>query len=173
MTSKLFITAVTLVFASVTFSGAFSGAARADSCPPDLNSVVGLVKAGIGGIHATSVYESETGTTTLSDESLLRMNEIAKIQSGIWADTILEGDYFANGATELDEVVQFARNGTVVAYRITYSERAWDTSDCSFDSDELETLSACVQGRIVESTFVSGDLTRFMRDLDDLANFNE
>ncbi|MES2964752.1 MAG: hypothetical protein V4760_12740 [Bdellovibrionota bacterium] len=147
--------------------------AHADTHGPDFASLVELIKSGTKGLQETRVYERESNLDELSDATHERLDEIAKSQAGIWADTILEGDYFADGSTELDSVVAYVRAGEVVAYRITYSERAWDTSACSFDGEDLETLFGCVQGRIIESSFVSPGLTSFTRDMEDLASFNE
>lgn len=159
-------TTITLFAAIFSFS---SHTARADSFGCDYGSLVELINSGAKGLQATQVYDRTS--SSLDDVTLARLHEVAKEQSNIWADTILEGDYFADGNTELDSVVVYTRGSEVLAYRITYSERAWDTSSCSFDGEELETLVGCQQGRIRETSFVSGGLTSYTRDLNALAEF--
>lgn len=163
---------VTLLLAAL-IVGFTSVTARADSFGPEFDSLVDLIKAGTKDLQSLEVLDRETGLSDLDDNTILKLQEAAKSQAGIWGDTILEGDYFADGATELDRVVAYVRGGEVIAYRITYSERAWDTSDCAFDGDEMETLFGCTPGRISESSFVSTGLTSFTRDMEHLATFTE
>jgi hypothetical protein len=91
--------------------------------------------------------------------------------ANIWSDTILEGDYWADDIVEMIQVEELFRNSELVGYRITYSSKAWDTSSCEFDSDDLTTLNACETGLIIESGFVTADFRRFERDPKALARF--
>jgi hypothetical protein len=102
-----------------------------------------------------------------------RLSQIAIDQAGIWADTILEGDYEADGTTHLDLVEGIYLNDELIAYRITYSERAWHLGDCEYDFEDRSTLNSCQQGRIRESSFVSSSLDSWMRDDSAYAEFSE
>lgn len=161
MNFKILVTALVLGFTSHT--------ALADAHGVDFPGLVEFIKGGTQAIEIVRVYDGET--SRLDDRTIERLQEIAEDQANIWADTILEGDYFADGETRLDEVVAFLRGGEVVAYRVTYSERAWDTSECAFDGGDLETLFGCKQGRITESSFVSASFESYTRDMRALAEF--
>lgn len=89
---------------------------------------------------------------------------IAKKQAQVWGDTILEGDYVAAGDTRLDEVRALKIKGSLVGYLITYSETAWNISDCAYDGLHPESLNDCLQGRIIESSYVSPDLREYFYD---------
>ncbi len=107
----------------------------------------------------------------LSNGELKALQKIAVEQAGIWADTILEGDYYAEGNTELEEVTGIFYKSRLVAYKIQYAERAWETSSCDFDGEDVTALEGCPEGIIRETSFVSPDLKTFIRNHDDLANF--
>ena len=96
---------------------------------------------------------------------------IAKKQAQIWGDTILEGDYIADGDTRLDQVRELKINDKTVGYLITYSEKAWNISDCAYDGLHPELLNQCVVGRIVESSYVSLDLREYFYDDTTCATF--
>lgn len=87
------------------------------------------------------------------------MERIAFSQAQLWGDTILEGDYVADGKTRLDQVTVLYKNNKLIGYLVRYSEKAWDTSSigCAYDGIHDETLAGCAQGRIIESTYVSPD----------------
>jgi len=86
------------------------------------------------------------------------LQKVAYDQAQIWGDTILEGDYAADGKTELVQVMVIKQNAKVVGYAITYSERAWYTGHCAYISQNPSTLATCEEGRIHETSFVSADL---------------
>lgn len=99
------------------------------------------------------------------------LEKVAFKQAQIWADTILEGDYVADGKTHLDKVYALFRNNELIAFKIVYSERAWDTSDCSYDGINSSTLANCTEGRIVETSYVSVDFKEFFIDEKGYAEF--
>lgn len=96
---------------------------------------------------------------------------IATQQAQIWGDTILEGDYYAAGNTKLEFVDRIYKDNQLIAYRITYSETAWDTSNCRFNSYTKAGLETCKKGRILESGYVSPDFKNAFTDLNHLAEF--
>jgi hypothetical protein len=100
-----------------------------------------------------------------------QIEDAATEQAQIWSDTILEGDYAAEGNTRLDEVIAIYKKNTLQGYKFTYSEKAWMISDCDFDEQSQESLNACLQGRIVESSYASPDFSILERDPDHLAEF--
>ena len=91
------------------------------------------------------------------------MESIATEQAQIWGDTILEGDYVADGKTRLDQITGLYKNDKLIGYLIRYSEMAWNTSskDCQYHSSEDENLEGCTQGRIIESSYVSLNLVDY------------
>lgn len=105
-------------------------------------------------------------------QGLLRSLQAAALdRAQIWADTILEGDYVADGVTRLDRVYMISNGNKTVAYRIVYSEQAWFTADCSYDSSDESSLQECQAGRIVEASFVSPELNDVIADEDGFAEF--
>lgn len=99
------------------------------------------------------------------DENLKKILErISYKQAQIWADTILEGDYAADGNTRLDKVINLYKNNELIGYLITYSEKAWNTSDCNYDGINDASLAGCVSGRIIESSYVSLDFKEYFYD---------
>ena len=92
------------------------------------------------------------------------LKRIAHTQSQIWGDTILEGDYAADGKTRLDRVQELYKSNKKIGYLITYSERAWDTSECRYDGINDDTLKDCKPGRIIVSSYVSLDFRDFFYD---------
>ncbi len=111
------------------------------------------------------------GQSHLQAEVQSNLSNVAFLQAQIWGDTILEGDYYSAGQTQLDRVIALLQNDVLIGYKITYSERAWFVGDCSFDGNNETTLKACSEGRIHESTFVSPDFKTFFRDDEDFADF--
>lgn len=101
-----------------------------------------------------------------------RLQQVAVDQAQVWGDTILEGDYHADGQTRLDRVFSLYENEKLIGYQITYSEGAWYIGECDFDGRE-PSLKGCQPGRIAESSFVSLDFVSFFRDQDDIADFRE
>ena len=111
-------------------------------------------------------------TDELQIDVKLNLEQVALVQAEVWADTILEGDYYAEGPARLDTVTSLYENNKLIGYRISYSEKAWYTGDCEFEGDEA-LLKECSEGRIQESTFVSTDFKTYFRDEDDFAEFQE
>ena len=99
------------------------------------------------------------------------MQEIAFEQAQIWADTILEGDYVADGKTRIDRIFRLYKNNQFLAYMLTYSEKAWDTGTCAYDGLHVSTLQGCTEGRIVETSFVSPDFKEFFYNEKTYAKF--
>jgi hypothetical protein len=119
---------------------------------------------------SAAVYDVQTRTNQLSPALSKRMTQVAVAQANIWADTILAGDYYADGKTRLDKVTAFYKNNVIAGYKISYSERAWDTSNCQFNGD-LSTLKTCAEGRIVEESYVSPDTKTYFSNEEQTAQF--
>lgn len=116
------------------------------------------------------VYRHGEGST-LKPDLQSQLQQLAFDQAQIWADTILEGDYEAQGPTQLDQVVIFYEAGKEVGYLITYSERAWELSDCKYNGVNQDQLQNCLQGRIVEASYVSVTLQDVIMDEKNMARF--
>jgi hypothetical protein len=122
---------------------------------------------------------SERRTFDLSDSESSKIDkvtrsglaQIAYRLAQVWGDTILEGDYYADGTTQLDQVFALYENEILLGYRITYSEHAWYVGDCEFSYDNLESLANCTEGRIRESGFVSPSFEEYFQDENNFAEF--
>ena len=116
-------------------------------------------------VQANTVFVSgNVATEKLSPGVLAKLEAVARDQANIWADTILEGPYEADGATRIDRVEVLSLDQKPIAYRITYSERGWFVGDCEYDYSNRDLLKKCQTGRVVESSFVSPDFSTWMRD---------
>lgn len=106
------------------------------------------------------------------DTALKRIfDRISFKQAQVWGDTILEGDYAAEGNTRLDAVTKLYRNNEHIGYLITYSEKAWETGNCLYDGINDATLLGCIEGRIYESSYVSLDFRDYFYDSKTMAVF--
>ena len=147
--------------------------ALADESGPDelqfRKVVEKLEKNGLQSFHVQVVYERSQWSASALD--LETLQKIAQSQAQIWADTILEGDYEADGQTVLDRVEEVHFKGRFVAYRITYSEKAWYIGSCDYDYEDKQKLASCTEGRISEASFVSPSLTSWTRDSNAYAEF--
>ena len=121
--------------------------------------------------YSKVVLLSATGVNKLDKLAMTRLSEIALDQAQIWGDTILEGDYYADGQTQLDGVTAIYKNNDLIGYKIAYSEKAWYTGQCEFNG-HAETLVSCQEGRIHEETYVSGDTQTYFGDEDKRAQFS-
>lgn len=120
----------------------------------------------------TPAFEfSEADKSKLESHTRANLEKAAFDQAQIWADTILEGDYVADGKTQLDSVFAIFENRQLIGYKITYSELAWYVGECDFSYDDRKTLKDCSIGRISESSFVSPDFSIYLNDETDLADF--
>lgn len=112
-----------------------------------------------------------------------RFNEITDQEQSIWFDTILEGDYQL-GADDLgiDQINKvYNENNLPVAYRIQFSQDAFDTATCDYDSEYVYqhpeetvtvlTQAGCTHGRIVGYAIVSLDLKFHERDSEEIESF--
>lgn len=97
--------------------------------------------------------------------------EIATDLAQVWGDTILEGDYHADGNTQIDSILALYKNGEVFAYRIHYFERAWYLGNCDYNSQDPDSLRDCEEGRITEGTYISADFKTFFRDPSHFVDF--
>jgi hypothetical protein len=102
-----------------------------------------------------------------------QLNSIAKAQAQIWGDTILEGDYFADGQTFLEKIEALYKDNTLIGYRIRYFEDAWDTSNCIYNPKSRQGLETCKKGFIKETSFVSADFQEVFADDENFALFFE
>lgn len=98
------------------------------------------------------------------------LKKISLEQAQIWGDTILEGDYVADGQTRLDHALALYKNRELIGYKIQYSEKAWYVGNCDYDGHE-DSLVDCDAGRIIEVSYVSADLQTFFVDEEHTATF--
>ncbi len=117
------------------------------------------------------IYNQTTRMDKLSTEVKSTLKKISVEQAQVWSDTILEGDYYAAGHTRLDTAVAFYKDGKIVGYKISYSEKAWYTGDCEFNG-KRESLKTCKEGRIIEGSYVSPDALTYFSDEERYAEFS-
>jgi hypothetical protein len=99
------------------------------------------------------------------------LQKVAYDQAQIWGDTILEGDYAADGNVQIDNVIVIKQSARIVGYAITYSEKAWYTGRCTYVYHNKNSLGTCDEGRIYETSFVSDNLNEAEVDLNQYADF--
>jgi hypothetical protein len=132
-----------------------------ESCP-------NLRSCGEFGISVETIYDlrfnKQVPPEKLGSEKFQRISEIADGQAQIWADTILEGEYEADGVTQLDRIEGVFFKGELLAYYITYSERGWFLGHCDYDFQDRTLLKGCDEGQIIESAFISPALTSWFAD---------
>ena len=100
-----------------------------------------------------------------------KIQQVAFNQAQIWGDTILESEYAADDNTVVDQVLVIKKQGLVVGYAVSYSERGWFTGDCNYISGNLETLKSCQEGRIKERSFTNSDFSEVAGDQNQFAVF--
>ena len=127
-----------------------------------------------GVFSSRELYTSDSPKkTSLKTAEVAAFQKIAEQQSYIWMDTVLEGPYTTDGKTVLDNITAIFKNKKLIGYRISYSEKAWNTETCEYDSENEDSLKDCDQGLISEGTWVSPALTTFFRDEDAIADFSD
>lgn len=100
------------------------------------------------GFAIRKVYDGRR--SKLPPATLKALHRAAYGQAQIWGDTILEGDFQANGDTRLDQVhAVYSRDGRLVAYRIVFSETA---------------LSPDGRGRITEAAWINANMSLALPD---------
>lgn len=111
----------------------------------------------------TSAQVRELGT-----ERRARLRQVTKAMAlDLWPDTVLEGPYHVQFRMRLDRIEFLLKNGEQIGYRLSFSDKAWNTDDCrpssSAASAEHE-LKDCETGRVHDAGFVLNDLVRTTRD---------
>lgn len=117
------------------------------------------------------IYANGVRSAFLSKQQFKKLEKIAIKQAYIWADTVLEGDFHADGETVLESVTAIFQATKLIAYKIDYSEHAWYVGECDWDGSDNETLADCPEGKIHESSYVAPDFKTFIRNDDDIADF--
>jgi len=165
-----------VVFFSTVFIGNVYADARGAGADDFFNQIQTYRKA--CAVGCTAPFKNEDAFSSqdpvhshLAKEIQETLKTVAVDQAQIWADTILEGDYFADGNTRLDQVTLIFKDDKFIGYHIVYSERAWYTGECNFNGDDEQQLKDCLEGRIQESAYVSPDFKTYFRDEDSLADF--
>lgn len=91
-------------------------------------------------------------------------------QAQVWGDTILEGDYVADGETKIARVEALYRGEYLAGYRVVYFEKAWWVGECDHD---VKNLAQCLPGYIEEAAFITNDLKVITVDEAETALFKE
>lgn len=119
-----------------------------------------------------TLFNQKNIANKLSLELQARIQSVAKEQSEVWNDTILEGDYVSAHPTQLDTVVAFYKDKKLVGYTIRYFEKAWYTGQCHYDGTP-DSLKDCTAGHIAETSYVSTDLETYFTDENKNAAFEQ
>lgn len=181
------ILSIVFPYAVIVFLGLSVGYAHGQSrnAPDDsaLDAFLEIIEAVRADVDKTEFREQPVPLNKIPPKSFAKIYRLAQEQAYIWQDTILEGDYIqSNEALRLDEVVALRDSqGKPVGFRISYSAKAWATSDCDVDMDRLNEdgaefdliLASCLSGRIYGSSYVSADLTLVKRNDDAIEEFVE
>ncbi|AFX99981.1 hypothetical protein [Bdellovibrio bacteriovorus] len=117
------------------------------------------------------IYTNGVRDSFLTKFQFERLERISDKQAFIWMDTVLQGDYHADGKTVLEEVVAIFKGSVVVAYKVDYSQMAWYVGACGWNGETLAGLENCPMGKIHESSYVSPDFKTYIRNDDDIASF--
>lgn len=165
MTAKILLTLTSLLlFATPSFAGI-----PTNELKQLRENIEGLNRACARGTCKAPFEKVELAN--LPPEQIAPFQEIATDLAQVWSDTILEGDYHADGKTYVDSITALYIDGKIFAYRIHYFERAWYVGNCEFNPENPESLSLCDEGRITESSYVSADFKLFMRDPSGFVDF--
>lgn len=120
-----------------------------------------------------SIYTEEDlgDEDTLSPELKAPLIAVARKESRVWWDTILEGEYIVRGDVFLGDVTAIYKNKQLLAYRVTYGKEAYYTGICDYDSENEESLEECSSGSITETALVSPDFKEV--EIEYYAEFND
>ena len=119
----------------------------------------------------SNLYDQKARFDQIAPSVKDSLKAVAEDQSQVWGDTILEGDYIVSGRTRLDSVVAYFKDNRLVGYKIRYSQKAWYVGECNYDGTR-ESLKNCKEGRIVEGSYVSGDVQTYFTDEEKHADFS-
>lgn len=106
----------------------------------------------------------EVAKNSFTAEQIAVLTDYAEKESNIWGDTILEGDYLASqDAVTLSSFEKVFEGSKLVAYRIQFFVKSWDTGSCDVDYDALdqenanmdEILKECTLGKIIGTFYVT------------------
>jgi hypothetical protein len=136
-------------------------------------------------IEAKQTVVEDMDLKTLKAKQLANLYKAANELSGIWGDTILEGDFALDPKGEI-EIVWLEKvsntHGDLLAYNFTYRHRAYSTSECEIDWDAIENNTEsyedqlvskeCGHGYIVGKAYISPDFKHFMRDEDNIEDYS-
>ena len=155
--------ALFLSSAQADFNGSSMSSARVAITPQSESQFEKFIRS-----HSHLIWLKDV---TVDETIQARLLEIARQRADFWGDSILEGEYEAEGNTSLDRVNEVYFESTFIGYHITYSQDAWFTGRCDYDSRNKATLRNCEAGRISESYFVSQDFRDMVEDQDAYAQF--
>ncbi len=163
MKTLLLSTFKSLTALSVTLT---SQMAFADNVAGDSRTWAAEVKMAVQSNRAKFVTV-DLAQNPLPPDAVEQLDVIAEDQAQVWADTILESDFIAENAVQIDLVETVQTGSSFLGYRVTYSSKAVDTSEC----DAARDISQCNHGRIIESSFVAPRLSSWIRDDQNYAKF--
>lgn len=121
--------------------------------------------------HHTLLYKLGEQNVVLSAYEMNAFQKIARKQAYIWIDTILEDQFYADGNTQIEEIIGIVKSSILVGYKVRYFEKAWFIGRCRYNGKDESVLARCLPGLIKESSFVSTDFKTFVRNNDDIAEF--
>lgn len=115
---------------------------------------------------------SITEYRALGTETRIQLKQLATLLAeDVWGDSILEGPYENLGRYKIDWIQKVLIDSEQAGFRVTYSDKAWDTETCDYNPEDRSTLDSCQSGRIVESAFINLALDSIYRDEEAMAEF--
>lgn len=103
----------------------------------------------------------------LGTETRAQLRSLARGQAlDLWPDTVLEGPYHVQFRVRLDQIQSVKVDGREVAYRLTFSDKAWNKDLCTTGPEALRIpqYRNCQTGRIFDAIYVTEDLKSSFRD---------
>lgn len=149
------------------------------------NTEENFIKKVYGVLESNNYQAIEVDPQALSKTQAAGLLKAATDESYVWADTILEGDYMLKDGSEVVvNTVEKILNGKAefVAYRIEYSQAAFDVGACDVDYELMENNPAafeeyaienCTSGNISSAAYVSPDFQFHFRDENSIEDFSD
>jgi hypothetical protein len=136
-------------------------------------------------LESKQYQSTEVEISKLSAKENTALLEAATDESGIWGDTILEGDYILDSQSKIEllSVEKLVSNTSeFLGYRIMYQHGAYETGSCEVDWDaadenpeafEEQLNNDCTRGHIIAGAYVTPDFKDHFRDEDAIEDFSD
>jgi hypothetical protein len=112
-------------------------------------------------------YNRKLIAVPLDDVGALNYNQVVAAsletaidESGLWGDTILEGDYVQTGEATAEQIMALKQEGIIVGYRMNIVADAIMTASdsCEFDAMRDQWIGDCLSGQIFSERMIDWKL---------------